>query len=199
MNHSPDRQHEKRHANAWDATLSDEQRDLVFRKATMGGFSWGAVTTWIAEEFAIKAPSRSAFYDFLDWWRPQYVARRIQEKVMARDALREERSKVGDMSPELAQSLEDQANELIAGGNIAAGKCVFDMAAKIRDDLRKHLEIATRREALELEKQRYRDSVQTAIERGLDALAVQTQGNAVALEHYRAFRAAIAERVKEAA
>jgi hypothetical protein len=72
------------------------------------------VCAWIGAEFAIRPPGRTAFYEFLDWWRPQYVARRVQEKAMARDALREERQTLGDMSPELVQSLEDQASAWIA-------------------------------------------------------------------------------------
>jgi hypothetical protein len=148
-----DRKHEKRHANAWDAPLSDEQRDLVFRKATQGGFSWEAVAAWINKEFCIPAPTRTAFYTFLSWWRPQYVARRVQERVLARDALREERKQVGDMSPELAQSLEDQASVMIAAGDLQAGQIIFGMAAKVREDMRKTFDLATRREDLALRKQ----------------------------------------------
>jgi hypothetical protein len=150
---APERKHQKRHSNAWDAPLTDEQRDLVFRKATMGGFSWEAIAVWIAKEFSIPAPTRNAFYTFLSWWRPQFVARRVQERVLARDALREERAKVGDMSPELAQSLEDQASVMIAAGDLQAGQIIFGMAAKVREDMRKTFDLATRREDLALRKQ----------------------------------------------
>jgi hypothetical protein len=141
--------HHKRHANAWDATLTDEQRDQIFVKATQGGFSWEQTAAWIGEAYKVEPPKRDAIYRFLDWWRPTYVARRIQERIFARDNLREQREKIGDMSPELVQSLEERAESQIAAGDLDAGKVLFDIAAGIRDDIRRHLELDLRRKAEE--------------------------------------------------
>jgi hypothetical protein len=77
------------------------------------------------------------------------VARRVQERGLARDALREQRAKLGDMSPELVQSREEQAEAQIAAGDLDAGKVLFDIAAGIRDDIRRHIELSIRRQAEE--------------------------------------------------
>jgi hypothetical protein len=141
--------HEKRHSNAWDAGLTDEQRDACFAKATAGGFSWADVCAWVSAQFSIDPPGRTAYYEFLQSYRSQYLARRIQERVMARDAIREEREKVGDMSPEIAAQLEDQASALVARGDYEGAKAVFAMGAQIREDLRKHIEIQIKQQAEE--------------------------------------------------
>lgn len=144
----PIRRHTKRHAQAFDATLTDEQRDAIFLKATTGGLRWDSIVAWAAETLPLAAkPSRASFYRFLDFWRPHYVARRVQERALARDALRAEREQLGDLSPELAQSLEDQAAASIAGGDLDAGRTIFGIAAKIREDLRKRIELDLRRAA----------------------------------------------------
>jgi hypothetical protein len=139
--------HEKRHSNAWDAGLTDEQRDVCFAKATTGGFSWEDVCGWIEEQYHIERPGRTAYYQFLVQWRPHYTARRIEQKLMTRDVIRDELAKVGDMSPELVAQLEDQANALVGRGDFDGGKAVFEMAAKIRDDLRKRIELDLKQQA----------------------------------------------------
>jgi predicted protein tyrosine phosphatase len=146
--------HAKRHSNAWDAPLTDEQRDAVFQKATTGGLSWESVAAWAAETFKIARPKHAAFYGFIAYWRPHYVARRIQERVLMRDVIREQAAGVGDMSPEVAASLEAQAEALVAQGQYDAAKNVFQMAETIRNDLRKKLEATLKRDQLRLARDR---------------------------------------------
>jgi hypothetical protein len=146
--------HEKRHSNAWDAPLTDEQRDAVFQKATTGGLSWESVAAWAAETFKIARPKHAAFYGFIAYWRPHYVARRIQERVLMRDVIREQAAGVGDMSPEVAASLEAQAEALVAQGQYDAAKNVFQMAETIRNDLRKRLEMDLRKQSLSINERR---------------------------------------------
>ena len=135
-----------RRKDAWDAALTDEQRDAIFRKATQGGFAWEAVCNWIAAEYHTKRPSRSAYYNFLDYWRAHYLARRIQERAFARDTIREERAKLGDMSPERVQQLEDAADDLIAAGQHEQAVILYRVAQGIREDLRKQLDLQIRQQ-----------------------------------------------------
>jgi hypothetical protein len=115
--------------------------------------TWDKVAAAIAEEFNLPPIKRTAFYQFLDWWRPNYVARRVQERALARDALREQRAKLGDMSPELAESLEQQAEIFLAKGDMESAQAVFNMAAKVREDLRKRIELQLRQQAEDRAKQ----------------------------------------------
>jgi hypothetical protein len=148
-----ERLHEKRHANAWDQKLpSDDARDEVFRRATQG-HRWDQVAAWVSETYGLPAPGRSAFYDFIGYWRSEYLARRIQERVLARDVMREERAKIGDMAPELVQSLEDQGGALIAAGQVDVAKTLFGIAKDIREDTRKRLELDLKQQAEERAKQ----------------------------------------------
>ena len=199
-----DRHQDKRRVDAWDAGLTDEQRDQVFREATMRGLSWDSVATWAAKEFKCRRPARQAFYDFIAWWRPQYVARRIQEKLLARDVIRDQREKLGDLSPELAQQLEDQALSLI-GTDVRAAKTVFDMAARIREDMRKHVELQLAQQAearsqdqLALDREKFRAAIASKVEQGLEALLAEIQGNPAAVELYGKLRSAVLQGVKAA-
>jgi hypothetical protein len=142
-----ERQQEKRRTDAWDAGLTDEQRDQVFEKATRGAVRADSAAAWVAAEYGIAAPSRAALYRFLEWWRPQYVARRVQERVLARDTIREQLAQVGDMSPEVAHALEDQAQALVEAGNYKAAQAVWGMAASLREDMRKQAEHALKQAA----------------------------------------------------
>jgi hypothetical protein len=151
----PERKHAKRHATAWDAALTDDQRDQVFAKATTGGFTWAQIAAFVAESFGIPQPGRTALYRFLDYWRAHYLARRVQERILARDALRAEREQVGDLSAETLQALEDQAAAAIALGDTTAGARLFQIAASIRDDVRKREELALRRETLALSRAKF--------------------------------------------
>ena len=61
--------------DSWDAALTDAQRWTVFDKSRRA--SWAEVAEWIAAEYGVEAPSRSAFYRFLDRMRGMESGHRL--------------------------------------------------------------------------------------------------------------------------
>lgn len=73
----------KRRIDAWDAPLTEAQRWQAYGR--MRTRPWQDVAAWVAEEFGIGEPSRSAIYRFVDRMRPLEAARRLEEALAARD------------------------------------------------------------------------------------------------------------------
>jgi hypothetical protein len=136
-----------RRKDAWDRPLCDEQRDRVFERMATPGFRWPDVSKWIADEYKIPAPSRTALYAFCEYWREHYLARRTEERILARDSLREQRKAVGELSDETVFYLETEAQGYIARGDLGAGQRLYAIAAKIRNDTRAAVELDLKRQA----------------------------------------------------
>jgi hypothetical protein len=73
----------KARSDAWDASLTDAQRWTIyarFRRAP-----WFQVSKWIAEEYALEAPSRTALYRWAARMRGLESAYRIEQAITARE------------------------------------------------------------------------------------------------------------------
>ena len=75
----------KTRVDAWDATLSEEQRWRAY--AQMQRAPWYEVSEWVAAEFGIEAPSRSALYRWAARMRKMASARRLEQAVQAHKIL----------------------------------------------------------------------------------------------------------------
>lgn len=184
--------------DAWWAPLDETARDEVFRRAAFSRKHWEEIAAWAAATYACKQPSRARFYDFLAAWRPQYTARRIQERVLARDTLRAQLAEVGDMSAEQVAQLEDVGATLIDGGDFEAARALYGIAKGIRDDIRKRLEAGQTQEKLALEREKFREAVKTNVERALDSFLAEVAGDAVAEGLVAQLRSRVLEKVGEA-
>jgi hypothetical protein len=136
-----------RRKDAWDRALTDEQRDRVYERMATPGFRWADVATWLSKEYKIDAPSRTALYAFCTYWREHYLARKSEERILARDSLREQRAAVGDLSNDTIFHLETEAMGYIARGDLGAGQRLYSIAAKIRNDTRAAIELELKRTA----------------------------------------------------
>jgi len=86
--------------DSWDAALTDAQRWTVFDKSRRA--SWSDVSEWIAKEYGVEAPSRSAFYRFLDRMRGMESGHRLEQAIIARNE-----------AGELARSAKQDSTDLI--------------------------------------------------------------------------------------
>lgn len=137
----------KLRTDAWEAALTMEQCDQVFERMSNPGFRWSDVSGWAAEEFSVPAPSRAAIYRFVERWRPEYIARRTEERATAYGALREQREQLGDVSAETIFHLENEAKGYIARGDLKAGHRLYAIASHIRDDIRTGMELKLKEQA----------------------------------------------------
>ena len=138
--------------DAWYAPLTEQERWECYEKAVRLGAT--AVIPWVEKTHGI-AVSRSAFYRFLDWMRPQLSAHRLEQAVLARTEA-ERLAKAGGMKKTIAEAFVAMANEAALGtGDAAAGKDWVDMAAKLIAAVQKDREIELRAEAQRLDREKF--------------------------------------------
>lgn len=138
--------------DAWYAQLSEQERWECYEKAVRLGAT--AVIPWVEKTHGITV-SRSAFYRFLDWMRPQLSAHRLEQAVLARTEA-ERLAKAGGMKKTIAEAFVAMANEAALGtGDAAAGKDWVDMAAKLIAAAQKDREIDLRAEAQRLDREKF--------------------------------------------
>jgi hypothetical protein len=73
----------KARPDAWDATLTDEQRWRAYAQSRR--CPWYEVAKWVADEFGIKPPSRAGYYRWVDRMRTLESAHRVEQAIIARN------------------------------------------------------------------------------------------------------------------
>lgn len=88
----------KRRSDAWEQQLTEEQQAIV--RDRMRRFPWHAVSPWIAEEFGIQAPGKSALYAFAEWFDDHEEEFMLRQRIRDGEALTRELKAVGAPDPE---------------------------------------------------------------------------------------------------
>lgn len=131
----------KTRIDAWWSALKPQQQEEVYRKSFSSPH--GVVRAWIAQEFGVRQPSKTAYYNFLEayaeeWSASSPVRAGVAVKLVQRLA---EKAKVDDES--FVASLKALAAEAqMTGGDTAAADKLLRLA------------VALRRSALDAEKLR---------------------------------------------
>lgn len=179
----------KRRPDAWEmeAGLSDSQIWQAFGWAQSLGYRKAAAL--IAKEFGIGAPSVGAMCEFYDYYSVDHRAAKVHKVAADAASIRALAQGRAPMNDALATTLEQEASAaILAGDDPDRLRMLVGLALKARQSVNSG-------RSLELEIQKYRDSVKSAVERGLDALADEIKGNADAMAIYARFRAAVSEQV----
>ena len=139
----------KRRSDAWDRALTEEQLARIADR--MRRFPWYDVAPWVAEEFKVKRPSRSALYKFSEWFRTHEEEFVLRQRLRDGQALERELNQAGAADPaKLAAAL---GNDVIAarakGDDQAVDRAVraYRAVAAIVVDSREH-DLKLRRLAL---------------------------------------------------
>ena len=75
----------KPRCDAWDASLDEAARWRIYAQTRRA--PWYEVAEWIAAEYGIEAPSRSALYAWIARMRRMESAHRLEQAVQARDEI----------------------------------------------------------------------------------------------------------------
>ena len=140
----------KPRCDAWDAGLDEARRWDAYDRLRRA--PWQAVSRWIAGEYGIPAPSRSALYRFAARLRRLESAHRLEQALAARDeagALAAARSD----DKTLVGAFTAFAQDLALRGDAKTAKQYMSMAISLADGARRRAEVELRREA-----QRTRDA-----------------------------------------
>lgn len=178
-------------------TLDDRRPDAWEKKAGLTeeqiwqAFGWGRSLGYqkarllVAKEFGIGAPSLGSYAAFYAHYAREDRANRIHRATVDAAAIRASAEKQGELTEAMAAALEAEASAaILAGNDPATMKLLVGLALKARGAIRGQ-------KNLELEIQKYHDSIKSNVERGLDALADEIKGNPEAMALYGKFRAAV--------
>jgi len=118
--------HDKQRCDSWAAPLTQEQQWKIY--TLMRRHPWQQVCEYIAAEHAIESPSRSRLYS----WRKRLAklesSHRIEQAILARDAVDDLASKARMTDAHLISSYKTLAAELAVNGDASAARTYTEMA-----------------------------------------------------------------------
>jgi hypothetical protein len=185
MSKREDNSERKRRPDAWEikAGLSDEMQRQLFGWARSLGY--GRARELIRKEFAVEPPSATAFEGWYEYYSQIESAERVHQALRDSAAIGEMAKACGDISEAMVSALENEACAALLAKDHDRTKLLVGLALKAR--------------ASRFDEAKYRDAMKSDIERALDALAKQAEGNAEALKYYGMFREAVLSSVERAA
>lgn len=138
--------------DAWYAPLSEAERWAVYERSLT--LPWNAVAEWVESRYGI-AVSRSGFYRFLDWMRPQLSAHRLEQAVLAREEAKGLAEAAGARK-EIADAFVAMGSEIALRTNSAEAATEWiKMAAQLMAAAQKDREIELRAEAQRLDREKF--------------------------------------------
>lgn len=103
----------KRRMDAWDASLTEEQRWEAYEKAK--GVAWPAFAAWIDAEYGVR-PGKTAIYDWMAHMRAQEGQHRLERAIAARKELKG-LSEAAALDAQTADAYMALANDAILSGD----------------------------------------------------------------------------------
>jgi hypothetical protein len=172
----------KRRPDSWDVriNLSDDDARKIFAWARSLGYA--RALQMIRTDLKIVPPSMTAFQSWYEFFSKKESEERVRKAIADGLAIRD-LAQSCDVSEAMAAALENEASAAILSGDPDRIKLLVSLALKAREG--------------RFNEKKYRDTLKSSIERGLDALAEQTKENPDALKHYTAFRETILKSVAE--
>jgi len=150
----------KQRSDSWAAALEVEDQWKVYAKFRR--WSWDRVAAWVAKEYGIEAPSRSALYRWRDSMRSQESTRRIENAVIAESQVGEIAGASSLKDPILIDAYKSMAAELALTGNVQDAVKYTNMALALAAQQTKQIELElkaaaqdTKDEALQLAKDKF--------------------------------------------
>ncbi len=131
--------------DAWDAPLTEEQRWRAYGQ--MARAPWYEVAAWVAEEFGIAAPSRSAMYRWAARMRAAESEHRLAKAVQARAEVAKLAGTVA-AGDDLIQAYQSLAAEMALSGNAQDAVRLTQMAMQIAGQQTAKAELALKRQRL---------------------------------------------------
>ncbi len=175
----------KRRADAWEvrAGLTDGEQRKIFGWARSLGYA--RALDLVRAEFpqVDPLPALSTFADWYTWQAGLESEERVHRAIVDAGAIGDLARQSGGVSEALVGALEAEASAAILGGDPERIKLLVSLALKAREG--------------RFEERKYKDAMKTSIERGLDALAEEAQGNSDAMMYYAKFRESILRTVEE--
>ena len=138
--------------DAWYSALSETERWAIYEKALHLPFP--AVAEWVEKKHGIVV-SRSGYYRFIDWMRPQQSAYRLEQAVIAREEARGLAEAAG-AKKEIADAFMAMGAEIALRTGSAEAACDWiKMSSQLIAAAQKDREIELRAEAQKLDREKF--------------------------------------------
>jgi hypothetical protein len=131
--------------DAWDASLTDEQRWMIYDRFRR--HSWDAVLGWIHEEIGIAPPSRSSLYRWADKMRKHESTRRLEQAIIARDEIGA-LAGTSAANDQLVEAYKSMAAELALQGNAKEAVRLTQMAMQLASQQTAQVELELKQQRL---------------------------------------------------
>jgi hypothetical protein len=180
----------KRRSDAWDATLSDEQRLQAFEWARNLGYH--KMRVLLKKQLKIQPPSIAAISTWYQHMTAVVAEADLKKAITDADQIRDAAKELGDVSDAMAAGLSQLALEAMVSRDPAKIKTFVTLALGAQKERREV-------EELDLDKAKFQAAMKSNIERGLDALYDDIRGNAQAEKLFRKLRATVMHEVDKGA
>lgn len=138
----------KARSDSWYAALSEEKLWAAYGQFRQ--HPWHKVARWMAEEYGIEAPSRSAIYRWAARMREMESAHRIEQAIAARDEAAAISAAAAPDDARLIDAYKALAADVVLGGGDAATAVRFTrMALDLAAAQTKRAELALKTRAQE--------------------------------------------------
>lgn len=178
----------KPRSDAWDADLTEAQRWQAY--AQFRRSPWFEVSAWIAGQFGVDAPSRSALYRWAARMRSQESAHRLEQAITAREEIGTLASTVATDAA-LIDAYKTLAADLALKGNAADAVKFTAMAMELGGSQAKLIELRLRERAVAANERAVAERIKSDREKAVDALLAEAKGNAAAEAALQTFLAAL--------
>ena len=135
----------KPRCDAWDASLDEAARWRIYAQTRRA--PWYEVSEWIAAEYGIGAPSRSALYAWTARMRKLESAHRIEQAIEAREEIGA-LAGTAAASDRLIEAYQSLAAELALKGNAPDAVRLTTMAMQLAAQQTAAAELALKRQRL---------------------------------------------------
>lgn len=172
--------------------LLPEEQQMTLADWLLGGMPYYQARALVSEKFGVEVKSLNTFSEFYrDVCAPLLLARRRRAVETANSVAKEAQSRPGLFDQATIDALKQRAFDLAIKPSVDPEevKAVYSLVLKARDQELKLQE-------MELEREKFRESIRTNIDRGLEALYQEISKNQVARELFERFKAAVLKEVK---
>jgi hypothetical protein len=124
---------------------------------------WYTVSEWIAEQFKVKAPSRTALYNWAARMRKDESAHRVEQAIVAREEIGVLAEAAGTKDEILIEAFKAQAvDSVMRGGSVQDAERFTNMAIALGAGIAKRMELelkeraqGTKEETLRLAREKF--------------------------------------------
>jgi len=178
--------------------LPDDQREQLM-DWILGRVSYRQIVERMRDLYQVETSIRSISEYWRKYGAEHWKVRRQGALQMARDVVAEAQSHPGEFSEAAVAALEEKVFALAMDpeGSVAELKGIVTLLIKRQDQEMRRRDLELSRERLAFDREKFRETMKSGIEKGLDALFDEIEGNAEAEALFIRLKATVISTVEQ--